>query len=89
MQIKIEQLSEEELKKRKVPSWPIWEKEISTFDWHYDDMEECLFLEGDVTVTTKDGKSVNIKPGDFVTFPKGLSCSWNIKKPVKKYYRLF
>jgi hypothetical protein len=24
--------------------------------------------------------------GDFVTFPKGLSCIWDIKEPVKKHY---
>ena len=29
-----------------VHSWPIWEKEVSTFDWRYDDSETCLVLEG-------------------------------------------
>ena len=24
--------------------------------------------------------------GDFVTFPKGLSCIWDIKAPVRKHY---
>ena len=69
-----------------VHSWPIWEKEPSAFDWHYDDKETCYLLKGDVTVTTKDGKSVKFGEGDLVTFPKGLDCVWDIKKAVRKHY---
>ena len=85
MQIRIEQLRTEDIEARGVGSWPIWEKEVSRFDWHYDQTEECLILEGRVTIETEDGE-VEIKPGDFVTFPKGLSCIWNILEPVKKHY---
>jgi uncharacterized cupin superfamily protein len=86
MDIKVEKLSNDELTKRGVFTWPIWEKEASRFDWHYDETERCYLLEGRVTVETKDGKSVNFGIGDFVTFPKGLSCVWDIKKAVKKHY---
>ena len=86
MEIKVEKLSQEQLKKMGVFKWPIWTKEISRFDWEYDSMEECLFLEGQVTVETKDGKSVSFGKGDFVTFPKGLSCTWIVTQPVKKHY---
>jgi len=86
MEIVVRRLTQEELKKQGVFSWPIWEKEASRFPWSYDSIEECYFLEGDVTVDTKDGKSVSFGKGDFVTFPKGLSCTWNIKKPVRKHY---
>ena len=86
MEIKVQKLSDEELKKMGVFNWPIWTKEISRFDWSYDSVEECLLLEGQVTVETKDGKSVSFGKGDFVTFPKGLSCTWDVKKSVKKHY---
>ena len=86
MNIKVEKLSQEELKKRGVFGWPIWTKEVSRFLWSYDSTEECYLLEGDVTVETKDGKAVSFGKGDFVTFPKGLACTWNIKVPVKKHY---
>ena len=86
MEIKVEKLSQEELKKRGVESWPIWTKEVSKFPWSYDSIEECLILEGQVTVEIKDGKSVKFGKGDFVTFPKGLSCTWIVEKPVRKYY---
>lgn len=86
MEIKVQKLNQDQLKKMNVFSWSIWEKEVSKFDWHYDDIEECYFLEGEVTVTTKDGKGVSFGKGDFVTFPKGLFCTWIVKKPVKKHY---
>jgi uncharacterized cupin superfamily protein len=86
MEIKVEKLSQDELKERGVFEWPIWEKAASVFDWHYDEIEECYFLNGKVSVHTKDGKKVSFGKGDFVTFPKGLSCTWNIKEDVRKHY---
>ena len=86
MEIKVQKLKQDELQKRNVMNWPIWEKEVSRFDWFYDGMEECYFLEGSVEVKTKDGKVASFGKGDFVTFPKGLSCTWNIKEPVRKHY---
>lgn len=86
MDIKVEKIAQEELQKMGVFGWPIWTKEVSRFGWHYDSIEECYFLEGDVTVQTEDGRNAHFGKGDFVTFPKGLSCTWDIKKPVRKHY---
>jgi len=86
MNIKIEKLDTQTLKDRGVYAWPIWTKDISRFDWHYDEIEECHFLEGEVTVETKDGKKVSFGKGDFVTFPRGFSCTWIVTKPVRKHY---
>ncbi|MFH1440510.1 MAG: cupin domain-containing protein [Candidatus Omnitrophota bacterium] len=86
MEIKVERLSQDELDKRGVKGWPIWTKEVSRFPWSYDSVEECLILEGQVTVETKDGQKVKFGKGDFVTFPKGLSCTWIVEKPVRKHY---
>jgi uncharacterized cupin superfamily protein len=86
MKIEVEKPTEEKLKSRDVSSWPTWEKEVSRFDWHYDSTEECYLLEGEVVVETEDGESVKFGKGDFVTFPKGLSCVWDVKQPVKKHY---
>lgn len=84
--ISVKKLNREELKKMGVFSWPIWEKEASRFDWRYDSVEECYFLEGSVTVEMSDGQRVSFGKGDFVTFPKGLACVWHIKEPVRKHY---
>ena len=84
--IKVEKLKKGVLTKMGVFSWPTWEKEASKFDWHYDSTEQCYILEGDVTVTASDGTKVRFGKGDFVTFPVGLSCVWDIKLPVRKHY---
>lgn len=86
MEIKIEKLNDNELRKKGVFNWGIWEKEISRFNWHYDATEECYLLEGKVVVEQDNGKKVEFGRGDFVTFEKGLSCVWDIKEPVKKHY---
>jgi uncharacterized cupin superfamily protein len=86
MKIDIKKPTDKDLEAKGVLSWPIWEKEISRFDWHYDSTEECFLLEGKVVVETEGGDQVVFEKGDFVTFPKGLSCIWDIKAPVKKHY---
>ncbi len=86
LKIKVQKAAPKKLEELKVMSWPIWTKEVSTFDWFYDDQEQCYFLEGDVTVKT-DTEEVSFGKGDFVTFPKGLKCVWHIKKDVRKHYK--
>lgn len=85
MKIKIGKLQKSELKAQRIEDWPIWTCEPSTFDWHYDQQEECYILEGEVIVKTAE-EEVVIKPGDFVTFPKGLDCEWQVTKPIRKHY---
>ncbi|MEM1242032.1 MAG: cupin domain-containing protein [Cyanobacteria bacterium P01_H01_bin.26] len=75
-----------ELKTLGVFSWPIWQKEASDFPWHYDEMETCYFLEGNVTVTPEGGDPVAMGKGDLVRFPAGMSCTWHIDTAVSKHY---
>jgi uncharacterized cupin superfamily protein len=79
--------AKEKLEQLGVASWPIWEKEASTFDWHYDDSETCYLLEGKVRVEPADGAAVEFGAGDLVTFPQGMSCVWRITSAVRKHYR--
>lgn len=69
-----------------VMQWPIWSKEASTFPWTYDDREVCYLLAGDVIVTPEGGEPVQFGKGDLVTFPVGLSCTWEIRAAVQKHY---
>lgn len=75
------------LDKLGVSSWPTWTKEVSVFPWSYSEREIAYILEGEVTVTPKDGEPVSFGKGDLVTFPVGLSCSWDVKKPLRKHYQ--
>ena len=79
--------SQERLQELEVFDWAIWTKEASEFPWFYDAQETCYLLEGDVVVTPEAGDPVEIKKGDLVIFPKGMSCTWNIRSDVKKHYR--
>jgi hypothetical protein len=84
--IKIEKLQKEELENKCVFDWGIWEKEVSKFEWHYDQTEECYLIKGFVTLECENGKKYEFGAGDFITFPKGLDCIWDIKEDVKKHF---
>ena len=85
--ITVEQPDKKRLAELNVSNWPIWTKDPSTFAWHYDEPEMCYFLEGDVIVKTNHGE-VTVGPGDLVTFPSGLDCTWQVRRRVRKHYRL-
>jgi len=86
--IRVERLPDRsELERLGVFSWPTWTKEASTFPWTYDEPETCYILAGDVVVTPEDGEPVRIGTGDLVTFPSGMSCTWEVLSPVRKHYR--
>jgi len=74
-----------EVEKNEMESKDTWECGVSEFDWHFESEEICLFIEGEAVISY-DGGSVSISAGDYVVFPKGLSCVWKVSKPVKKYY---
>ncbi|MDX1388235.1 MAG: cupin domain-containing protein [Acidobacteriota bacterium] len=86
-EIKIEKNpSPEKMTEVGVTSWPIWTKEVSTFPWSYSESETCYFLEGEVVVTPEGREAVTVGKGDLVTFPAGMSCTWDVRRPVKKHY---
>ena len=88
MEIKVEKTDVAKLEALGVKSWPTWSKEVSTFPWSYNSPEVAYNLEGEVTVTPKNGcLPVSFGAGDLVTFPAGLSCIWDVKKALRKHYK--
>jgi uncharacterized cupin superfamily protein len=79
--------SEDRLEDLGVRHWPIWTKEVSEFPWTYDQQERCYILEGDVVVTPDGGLPVTLGKGDVVTFPQGMSCTWQVRSAIRKHYR--
>lgn len=85
MRVEVTQYSQEELEQEGVFEWEIWEHDEDKFEWFYDQTELCYILEGEAVITT-EFDSYTIKAGDFVTFPKGLECVWDIQSAIKKHY---
>ena len=44
MHIVVEKPTPQELNSLGVNQWPIWQKQESAFDWHYEDKEICYLL---------------------------------------------
>jgi len=91
--IHVEKLTEEQRKALNIPDkpkaqglWNVWECGPSAFDWHYDHVEKAYLYEGDVKVITAK-QEVSIRAGDFVSFPKGLKCRWEVHQKVRKVYK--
>ena len=78
--------TQERLTELGVFGWPIWSKEVSVFPWRYDSAETCYFLEGEVVVTPEGGTPVQVGKGELVTFPAGMACTWDVRRPVRKHY---
>jgi uncharacterized protein len=85
--ITVEKPSAEKLAELGVKQWPVWTKEVSTFPWQYSSTEIAYILEGEVTVTPKNGgEPVSFQAGDLVTFASGLDCTWQVIKSLRKHY---
>ncbi|MDD2833626.1 MAG: cupin domain-containing protein [Methylotenera sp.] len=86
--ITVEKPSAEKLAALGVTQWPTWSKEVSQFPWSFGTQEIAYILEGEVTVTPQNAEPVSFAAGDLVTFPAGLSCTWHVKKALRKHYQL-
>lgn len=91
--ITIRKLTSQDKKKLGIPDsphntlhWSVWKCQPSTFPWKYSDKEIAYLYQGRALVKTSDGQ-VELKPGDLVTFPKGLSCTWEVLEDVCKVYK--
>ncbi|NOT84853.1 MAG: cupin domain-containing protein [Methylococcaceae bacterium] len=71
-----------------VNKWPTWEKEISVFPWTFPEQEIAYILEGECVITPTGGTATTFGKGDLVTFPAGMTCSWEVKQPLHKHYHL-
>ena len=85
MRIEVERPEPDELGEEGVYSWPVWEHEEDKFDWFYDKTENCFIIEGKATIVS-EFENITIKPGDFVIFPAGLECVWDIHSAIRKHY---
>ncbi|KAI2493899.1 DUF861-containing protein [Fragilaria crotonensis] len=86
----ISQPDEDFLEKEGVFKWGTWGCLPGKFPLSYGENESCYLLSGKVTVTPVDGRpAATFGKGDFVTFPAGLSCEWDVTEAVQKHYKFF
>jgi uncharacterized cupin superfamily protein len=87
----ISQPDQDFLEQKGVFDWDTWSCGVSKFPWTYSDGESCYLLAGKVTVTPLNDAegAVTFSKGDFVTFPPGMSCTWDVQEAVKKHYTFF
>jgi uncharacterized cupin superfamily protein len=64
----------------------LWTAEPSVFDYTFEMNETLHVLEGYVVVTQKDGPTLDLRPGDVATFPKGAVTRWDVREPFKKVF---
>lgn len=64
--------------------------EEATLDlpWRYEQTETCYVLRGRFRVTPEGGEPHEFGRGDLITFPAGLSCTWEVIEAVEKHYDL-
>jgi uncharacterized cupin superfamily protein len=64
----------------------VWTVQPCTFDYVFEMNEVAHVLEGHVVVTQKDGPTLELRPGDVATFPKGAVTRWEVRAPFKKVF---
>jgi len=64
----------------------LWHVQPSTFRWLFFGNETFHVLEGRATITIDDGASVEVKPGDLLSFPMDTPSVWVVHEAVKKFF---
>jgi uncharacterized cupin superfamily protein len=83
-------MTQEEMQAKRIPFWPVWEKDSGMSPVYYEFEENCYIVEGEAIITPSaysDADAIHVKAGDFITLPQGLTVRWEIVKPLKKHFQ--
>eukprot|EP00928_Gymnodinium_smaydae_P046990 TRINITY_DN31333_c0_g1_i1.p1 TRINITY_DN31333_c0_g1~~TRINITY_DN31333_c0_g1_i1.p1 ORF type:complete len:282 (-),score=31.63 TRINITY_DN31333_c0_g1_i1:205-1050(-) len=76
--------------KYNISDWCKWECGVARFEWEYSGTERAYILQGRALVTpTGKWKSLppfEVKAGDFVVLPHGMTCVWEVIEAMVKQY---
>lgn len=85
-------LSEEEVKRIEA-DWTGWSYSTlsvldpKTFPWTYGETEQCYVTKGGAKVTPDGSDEVIVlEEGVLATFPKGMSCTWEVPDRIEKKF---
>lgn len=71
-----------------VDSWSTWSSgDVKFKNKIYSVKEVCYIDSGKFQITPEGGTPITVQAGDFVTFPKGFKCTWDISEPVFKHWK--
>ena len=62
----------------------IWACSPGSFRWNWTYDETVVVVEGRATVTTGDGRSIDLEPGSLASFERGTESIWTIHEPFRK-----
>ena len=85
MKISVDNYSEEGLEEEGVCEWTVRKWDDEKLDWYYEETELCYIVEGEAVIAT-EFEPVTVRAGDFVTFPKGLECVWDVESELIMHY---
>ncbi len=85
MRIEIEQPDHDELEEAGVFDWPVREHDEDKFDWYFEKTEHCYIIEG-VADIVSEFDTIMVKPGDYLIFPAGLECVWDVRSKIRAHY---
>jgi uncharacterized cupin superfamily protein len=58
----------------------------SKFPYTFSGDETFHVIEGRLTIEVEGIGSVDLEPGDIVSFPKGANSTWTVHEPFKKFF---
>lgn len=64
----------------------LWECTPGRFRWEFAWDEFVHVHAGHAIVSTADGGKVELRPGDFATFPRGLKTEWQVLESFRKTF---
>ena len=64
----------------------LWTAQPSVFDYRFELDETLHVLEGHVVVSVEGGPTIDMRPGDVVSFAKRAMTRWHVKAPFKKVF---
>jgi uncharacterized cupin superfamily protein len=62
----------------------IWECSDGKFEWHYDNDETILILEGSIVLHNSEMMPTRFGPGDVVFIMRGAKVFWDVEGYVRK-----
>lgn len=68
----------------------IWECDAGAFRSRFEHHGEMIYIiQGEMVCTPDAGDAFTLAEGDSVTFPKGWSGTWEVKRPIRKLYTVW